>query len=113
MISFLLNPLYVGVLPTQEFADVSIVFAYLVFFNVVLSYGMETAFFRFYNLEQNKKTVISTTTISIFWSTIIFLAISLLSRKSLAQWSNINVQYVTYTIWTLAFDALVAIILFL
>ena len=73
MISFLLNPLYTEVLPKQEFADVSIVFAYLVFFNVVLSYGMETAFFRFYNQEdtsnnelakQNKKNVTSTTTIS-------------------------------------------------
>ena len=109
MISFLLNPLYTQVLPKQEFADVSIVFAYLVFFNVVLSYGMETSFFRFYNLEQNKKTVISTTTISIFWSTIAFLVLSLLFRKFLAQWSNINVQYITYTIWTLALDALVII----
>ena len=55
MISFLLNPLYVHALPKQEFADVSIVFAWLVFFNVILSYGMETSFFRFYNTEANKK----------------------------------------------------------
>jgi hypothetical protein len=40
MISFF-NPFYVDKLPKQEFADVSIVFAWLVFFNVILSYGME------------------------------------------------------------------------
>jgi O-antigen/teichoic acid export membrane protein len=109
MISFLLNPLYVDTLPKQEFADVSIVFAWLVFFNVILSYGMETAFFRFYNTEDNKKNVISTATISVFWSTIGFLFLALLSRKILSNWSHINVEYVTYTIWILALDALVII----
>ena len=109
MISFLLNPLYVETLPKQEFADVSIVFSWLVFFNVILSYGMETAFFRFYNTQDNKKNVISTATISIFWSTIGFLFLALLSRKLLSNWSSINVEYVTYTIWILALDALVII----
>lgn len=109
MISFLLNPLYTKVLPKQEFADVSIVFAYLVFFNVVLSYGMETAFFRFYNLEQNKKNVTSTATISIFWTSIAFLFITLLFRNTLSDWSNINVHYITYTIWILVLDALATI----
>ena len=109
MISFILNPIYTSVLPKQELADVSIVFAYLVFFNVVLSYGMETAFFRFYNLEDNKKKVISTTTISIFWTTIAFVIISLLYRNSLSDFSKINVHYITYTIWTVALDALVIV----
>jgi len=109
MLSFLLNPLYVDRLPKQEFADVSIVFAWLVFFNVILSYGMETAFFRFFNSEGDKKKVISTSTVSIFWSSLAFLGIALLNRKSLADWSNINVEYVTYTIWILALDALVII----
>jgi O-antigen/teichoic acid export membrane protein len=109
MISFLLNPLYVHALPKQEFADVSIVFAWLVFFNVILSYGMETAFFRFYNTEEDKKTVISTATISIFWSSIAFLIISLVYRNTISNCSDVNVEYVTYTIWILTFDALAII----
>ena len=109
MISFLLNPLYVDRLPKQEFADVSIIFAWLVFFNVILSYGMETAFFRFYNNEDNKKSVISTSTISIFWTSIAFLTLALINRKLLASLSSIDVQYVTYTIWILTLDALVII----
>lgn len=109
MISFMLNPLYVHALPKVEFADVSIIFAYLVFFNVILSYGMETAFFRFYNLEENKKNVISTSTVSLFWSSIIFLFATLLYRQTIAHWIGVKTEYITYTIWILVLDALVII----
>lgn len=107
MISFLLNPLYVDRLPKQEFANVSIIFAWLVFFNVILSYGMETAFFRFYNKEENKKSVISTATVSIFWSSISFLFLALIFRNTLSHLAEIKVEYITYTIWILVLDALV------
>jgi len=90
--------------------EVSIIFSYLVFLNVVLSYGMETAFFRFYNAEGNdKEKVISTSTISLFWSSIGFLALALLFKHTLANWSGINVEYITYTIWILTLDALAVI----
>jgi len=110
IISFILNPLFVYYLPDKsKMGEVSVIFAYLVFFNVVLSYGMETAFFRFYNSEDNKKNVISTSTVSLFWSTIGFLVLSLLFRKTLASWSDISVEYITYTIWILTLDALAII----
>jgi O-antigen/teichoic acid export membrane protein len=109
MISFLLNPLYVDRLPKQEFADVSIIFAWLVFFNVILSYGMETAFFRFYNKQEDKKSVISTATVSIFWSSISFLFLALIFRNTLSHWAEVKVEYITYTIWILVLDALVII----
>ena len=86
--------------------EVSVIFSYLVFFNVILSYGMETAFFRFYNTEENKKSVIATTTVSLFWSSIGFLLLALVFRKTFSSWSDINVEYITYTIWILALDAL-------
>lgn len=89
--------------------EVSIIFSYLVFFNVILSYGMETAFFRFYNSEDNKKKVISTSTVSLFWSSIGFLVLALLFRKTLSNWAGINVEYITYTIWILTLDALAII----
>jgi O-antigen/teichoic acid export membrane protein len=110
IISFILNPLFVYYLPDKsKMGEVSVIFAYLVFFNVVLSYGMETAFFRFYNAEENKKNVISTSTVSLFWSSIGFLVISLLFRNTLSRWSDISVEYVTYTIWILTLDALAII----
>lgn len=89
--------------------EVSVIFSYLVFFNVVLSYGMETAFFRFYNSEDNKKNVISTATISLFWSSLLFLFLALLFRNALSNGSDISVEYITYTIWILTIDALAII----
>jgi hypothetical protein len=70
---------------------------------------METAFFRFYNKEENKKSVIETTTISLFWSSMLFLAMGLLFRSTLAEWADVETQFVTYAIWILVLDALVVI----
>lgn len=109
MFSFLLVPLYTDLLPKAEYGKVSIIFAWMIFFNVILAYGMETAFFRFYNNEKDKENVIETTTVSIFWSSFIFLFAAMLFRNSLAEWSDIDSQYVIYTIWILALDALVIV----
>ena len=109
MFSFLLVPIYTDLLPKAAYGKVSIIFSWMIFFNVILAYGMETAFFRFYNKEADKKSVIETTTVSIFWSTIAFLFLSLLFRNTLADGSGIDVQYITYTIWILVLDALVIV----
>ena len=109
MFSFLLVPLYTDLLPKAEYGKVSIIFAYMIFFNVILAYGMETAFFRFYNKETNKNAVIETTSVSIFWTSLSFLFVALLFRNTLALWSGIDEQYITYTIWILVLDALVIV----
>ena len=109
MFSFFLVPLYTELLPKEEYGRVNVIFAYLIFFNVILAYGMETAFFRFYNTEENKKSVVQTSMVSVFWSTILFLALALLFRSSASNFINIDVQYITYVIWILALDALVII----
>ncbi|MEL1241485.1 lipopolysaccharide biosynthesis protein [Flavobacterium flavipallidum] len=109
MFSFLLVPLYTDLLPKDEYGKVTIIFAWMIFFNVILAYGMETAFFRFYNKEDNKQSVVETSMVSIFWTTIMFLVAALLFRTTLAEWSGIDTQYITYSIWILVLDALVII----
>ncbi|WP_220761267.1 lipopolysaccharide biosynthesis protein [Flavobacterium sp. UMI-01] len=109
MFSFLLVPLYTNLLPKDDYGNLSITFAWIIFFNVILAYGMETAFFRFYSNEEDKQAVVETSMISIFWTTICFLFLALLFRTTLADWSGIDSQYITYAIWILALDALVII----
>jgi O-antigen/teichoic acid export membrane protein len=92
-----------------DYGETTILLAYMVFFNVILSYGMETAFFRFYNSEDNKKDVVETSTISVFWTSIGFLFLSIFFRDTLSKWINVEVEYVTYAIWILVLDALVII----
>lgn len=96
-------------LNTDEYGEVSIIFSWLVVFNVILAYGMETSFFRFYHSHDDKRAVIGTSTISVFWTTIVFLIGALLFRNMLAHLSGIDAEYITYTIWILVLDALVII----
>ena len=109
MFSFILVPLYTDLLPKAEYGKVSIIFAWMIFFNVILAYGFETAFFRFYNKETDKKSVVETTSVSLFWTSLSFLFLALLFRNKLAIWSGIDAQYITYTIWILVLDALVIV----
>ncbi|MFN4197448.1 MAG: lipopolysaccharide biosynthesis protein [Flavobacterium sp.] len=108
--SFLLTPLYTDarIMDINAYGEVSVIFSWMVLFNVVLAYGMETAFFRFYNSE-DKNTVLGTSTLSLFWSSIIFLVGALLFRETLSSLTGIEVEYITYTIWILVLDALVII----
>lgn len=110
MLSFFLVKLHTNVMPNPaDYGELIMVLAYMVFLNVLLSYGFETAFFRFYNSETNKKKVISTSTISIFWTSIAFLFFALFFRNSIAHQAHVDTQFITYAIWILVLDALVVI----
>jgi O-antigen/teichoic acid export membrane protein len=112
MLSFLLVPLYTtkGVLSSvAEYGEVSVIFSYFVLFNVVLAYGMETAFFRFFNKEENKEGVIGTSTISLIISSLGFFIIALIFQNQIANYIDIDVKYINLVIWILLLDALVII----
>lgn len=109
MLSFLLLPLYTGVLETAGYGKISVIFAWFAIFNVFLAYGMETAFFRFYNGEASRKTVVSTSLLSILGSSLIFLIVALFLQNTLAQVTNIEVRYIRYAILILTLDALTII----
>ncbi len=109
MLSFLLTPLYTEYLPKEEYGEVSIVFAWIVFFNVILAYGMETSFFRFFHKEEHREKVTATSSISILGSTGIFLVLAFLFRDSIATATEIGSYYLNYVILILALDALVVI----
>ncbi|VAW12038.1 Polysaccharide biosynthesis protein [hydrothermal vent metagenome] len=105
MLSFLLLPLYTGILATAGYGRVTVIFAWIAIFNVFLAYGMETAFFRFYNGNENKEKVVSTSLISILGTTLIFALIALLFQGSMANMTNIDPIFVRYAIFILVFDA--------
>ena len=70
VISFLLVGLHTQMMPAISYGEITILLSYMIFINVILSYGMETTFFRFYHKESQKDEVISTASVSIFWSSI-------------------------------------------
>lgn len=112
MLSFILVPLYTtkGVLSSvAEYGQVSVIFSYFVLFNVVLAYGLETAFFRFFNKDEDKDTVIGTSAISLIVSSFLFFVIALIFENQIANYIEIDVKYINLVIWILLFDALVII----
>lgn len=112
MLSFLLVPLYTtdGVLSSvAEYGKINIIFSYFVLFNVILAYGMETAFFRFFNKEEHPDRVISTSSISLLLSSFGFFIIALLFQNQIASFIDIDVKYINLVIWILLLDALVII----
>ncbi len=109
MLSFILVPLYTDQLPTEEYGKVSIIFSYFVLFNVILAYGMETAFFRFFNKETDKNKVVSTATISLLLSTLFFLIAALFFKEQIAALTGIQIAHIHLVIWILLLDTLVII----
>ena len=111
MLSFILVPLYTdpSVLSLAEYGRVSFIFAYFVLFNVILAYGMETAFFRFFNKEKNQENVVSTSALSLVLSSIGFLGIAFLLRIQISEFISIDIQYLNLVFGILLFDALVII----
>ena len=59
----------------SDYGDLSIIFSYIILFNVLLSYGLETAFFRFFNSYKNKMSVVNTSSVVGFIGSIWLLAL--------------------------------------
>lgn len=110
VLSVILVPLYTEVLLPEEYGVYASLMAFLILGNVLLSYGMETAFFRFATKEgTDTKSVQSTTLTSLTISSLAFLGVTLLFRDVIASISNFKPEYVTYALWILALDALVVL----
>ena len=109
MLSFILVPLYTEVMPPGAYGEVTLIFAWFAIFNVILAYGMETAFFRFYSTHENKDQVTSTSLISLGSSSVLFVIIALVFQEPLSALLNIEFRYIQYVIYILALDALVIV----
>ena len=107
MLTFLLVPLYTEVLAVGVYGKVSIIFSWFAIFNVILAYGMETAFFRFFNKEENKNAVISTSTLSILFTSLGIFLLAFLLREQISLLIDIEVEHINYVVWILLLDALV------
>jgi len=82
----LLTPFFTRVFDKSEYGSVVILYSYLAFLLVFLSYGMETTFFRFSESEDNKDKVYSTANWSMLISTVPFLILVLVFTQDIATW---------------------------
>ncbi len=110
LLTVLLTPILTTYLDTEvDFGEVSLLFTYMLLLNVILTYGMETSFFRFYNEEGNSQRALSTALWILCISTLVFVLISFLGLKQIATTTNIDARYWRWVIGVVAFDTLMVI----
>ncbi len=111
ILSYLLVPLYTYVFQPGDYGTVNVFYAYTSFLMVVLTYGMETTFFRFNEHEKEKEKVFSTAMISIIISSLFFLAVVLYFSGDVARWIDYpdHPEYVRWFAVILALDSISAI----
>jgi O-antigen/teichoic acid export membrane protein len=89
-LNYLVTPYLTNVLSSQDYGKMSLVYSVLPFLNVLFTYGLETAFFRFSNKEENKNTIYNTTATSIIISTFLLGAVLLLFHQQLANFAGVS-----------------------
>jgi len=98
-LNFLLTPLYAIQFSNEQYGIITEMYAYVAFLVVFLTYGMETAFFRFSTIEKkNYKKVYTNTLFSLLTSTTIFVALSTLFSQNIANWLKYP-DHNEYIIW--------------
>lgn len=110
LLTVLLTKLLTEYLPrTVEFGEVSIIFSYIIFANVILTYGMETAFFRFYNDASTKVKTLGTALISLLVTTLIFGSVAYVLLDHIEAATELSAHYWKWVIAVIVFDTLMVI----
>lgn len=109
MLNYLLVPLYTRLFLPEVYGDVSQVYSAIAFFNVLLTYGMETTYFRF--SSSNNEKVYSTGLNSIILSSLLFLGIAWHQAETWGKWLELQGDYsiIQWSILILAVDAISAL----
>lgn len=97
MVNFALFPLYLNVLPTDEWGIVSKVFVLFAFLNIVFQYGMESAYLKYASVSEEaerKKTTFSTAFWSLLGSSLVLaLALMFLFRDAVGVALEVREQW--------------------
>ena len=111
LLNYLLVPLYTRYFLPEEYGVVTELYAYVAFLVIILTYGLETAFFRFSQTEKNSRVVYSTSLISLLFSSLLFITLMFLFSENIAHsigYSN-NQEYVKWFAIIIGLDAISSI----
>lgn len=88
-------------------ADLTQVYAMIPFLNVLFTYGLETAYFRF-SQDRDQKKLYNTLSLSLLGSTIIFTVILYWFKSNIAGWANLekHPEYINWMVGIIFFDAI-------
>jgi len=109
-INYLLNPILTLIYAAEPFGEISILFAGAAFLNIVFTFGMETAYFRF-SRDHEFRQVFNNTFVIILSTTTFFTILLLLNKEPLATFMGVgkHPEYVVYMVLIVALDSLAVI----
>lgn len=111
LLNYLLVPLYTYTFTEAAYGVVTELYAYTALLFVLFTYGMETAFFRFYTERKKDPAVFSTAQRALFISTIVFVAVLMVLAPTIAEalYMTDHPEYIRAFAAILGFDALSAL----
>ncbi len=112
ILNFLLVPFYTRVfVNTAEYGIVNELYAYVAFFIIILTYGMETAFFRFSSKNADSQLVFTTSLLCLFFTSIIFALLVIIFYPSIGYLIGYQdkQKFILLLGLVLSFDAIAAI----
>ncbi|MDR2848602.1 MAG: lipopolysaccharide biosynthesis protein, partial [Bacteroidales bacterium] len=109
-LNYLLVPLHTQVFRSAAYGVNTEWYAYVTFFVILLTYGLETGFFRF-SQHTDKNLVYGTTFLSIVATSALFIVGITVFSRPLSEWMNYadHREYLLWFGWILGLDALSAI----
>ena len=110
VVNFLLVPLYTATFLSGEYGKVVVLYSYVAIFNIIYTYGMETAFFRFSPKDKENETFDHTASsilvTSILFSAVMYALADILSKSLGFTMEPYIIKWLSIIIF---FDAIVAI----
>jgi O-antigen/teichoic acid export membrane protein len=113
-LNYLLTPLYTSkmVFQPEQYGIITEMYAYVAFLVVLLTYGMETAFFRYFSQErENPEKVYSTALWSLLVSSFVFIVGGSIFAQPIAEFLGYpnDKEYISWFGIIVGLDALIAI----
>lgn len=107
-LNYLLTPYLTAILLGSAFGEMTILYSAIPFLNVIFTYGLETAYFRYVQRRENDSDVYNTASVSLITSTIILTSLMLLFKSQLAHLLLLekHPEYITLSTFIIAFDSL-------
>ena len=109
ILNFLLVPLHTQTLPVEGYAENTAFYVYAAFFNILLTYGMETSFFRFFSQSNNENKVVSTATITLAITTLLIFGLLFSQANQMARWIGMAPSHFNLLLGVLLCDTLVVL----
>ncbi len=112
LLNYFLVPLYTGVFAhTSDYGIISELYAWVAFLIVLLTFGMETAFFKYLNERDDKDTVFRNSFLTVLGINVLFFLLLLIFSSSIASsmgYPN-NTEFILILGFVVCIDAITAI----